>query len=108
MTEISAALELGVFTYLFASQSNAEVKLISNYPIAWTSLYLANSYQEIDPVINRSGLTGEPFEWGCERWYRQLGNPQIQLIVGVRATRRQAFHESLRNLRHQLWTFQVS
>jgi len=38
MSEIAASLDLGIFAYLFAGrQSNADVKLISNYPAAWTS-----------------------------------------------------------------------
>ncbi|MBZ0261357.1 MAG: autoinducer binding domain-containing protein, partial [Hyphomicrobiales bacterium] len=81
MTEIAAALDLGTFAYLFAgSQSDAEVKLISNYPTAWTSHYLANGYEEIDPVIDRVVRTREPFQWGCECWSHQICDPQFQLL----------------------------
>jgi len=81
MTEIAAALDLGTFAYLFAGyQHNAEVRLISNYPTAWTSHYLANGYEDVDPVIERSRRTREPFEWGHEYWCRQLGGQQIQLL----------------------------
>ena len=65
MTGIAAALDLGTFAYLYAGrQSNAEVKLISNYPTAWTSHYLARGYEEIDPVIDRTVRTREPFQLG--------------------------------------------
>lgn len=81
MTGIAAALDLGAFAYLFAGrQSNAEVKLISNYPTAWTSHYLANGYEEIDPVIDRAVRTREPFQWGCEFWSDQICGPQFQLL----------------------------
>jgi LuxR family transcriptional regulator, activator of conjugal transfer of Ti plasmids len=91
MTEVAAALDLGVFAYLFAGpQHNAEVKLISNYPIAWTSHYLVNDYQKIDPVIERAGQILEPFQWGCECWKNEIFDPQIQLLeeaahFGIRA-----------------------
>ncbi|MBZ0260818.1 MAG: autoinducer binding domain-containing protein, partial [Hyphomicrobiales bacterium] len=81
MTGIAAALDLGTFAYLFVGrQSNAEVKLISNYPTAWTSHYLANGYEEIDPVIDRVVRTREPFQWGCECWSHQICDPQFQLL----------------------------
>jgi LuxR family transcriptional regulator, activator of conjugal transfer of Ti plasmids len=81
MTGIAAAFDLGAFAYLFAArQSHAEVKLISNYPTAWTSLYLAKGYEEIDPVIDKALQTHEPFQWGCECWSHQIGVPQFQLL----------------------------
>lgn len=81
MAEIAAALDLGVFAYLFAGrQSNAEVKLISNYPAAWTSHYLAKGYEEIDPVVDMAGQTHEPFRWGREYQCCQLRDSQFQLL----------------------------
>lgn len=81
MTEIATALDLGTFAYLFAANApSAQVKLISNYPISWTSLYLANDYEEIDPVIQMVGQTREPFQWGYEYWCRQPCDQQIQLL----------------------------
>lgn len=81
MTEISAALDLGTFAYLSAGRaSNAQVKLISNYPTSWTSFYLANGYQDIDPVIDRAVRTREPFQWGREYWSNHPGSQQIQLL----------------------------
>ncbi len=81
MTELAAAFDLGTFAYLFAGyQPNAEVRLISNYPTPWTSHYLANGYEKIDPVIDRVGRTREPFQWGLDYWDRQLYGQQIQLL----------------------------
>lgn len=81
MTEISGALDLSAFAYLYAGRRpNAEVKLISNYPTAWTSHYMANGYEKIDPVLDRAGQTREPFQWGREYGYRQLCGQQIQLL----------------------------
>ena len=39
-------------------------RLISTYPRAWTSYYLARRYQRIDPVITEAFSRTEPFEWG--------------------------------------------
>ncbi|MEQ1521845.1 MAG: LuxR family transcriptional regulator [Aestuariivirga sp.] len=81
MSGIAAALDLGTFAYLFAArQSHAEVKLISNYSTAWTSHYLAEGFEEIDPVIHKALQTHEPFQWGCECWSHQIGGQQFQLL----------------------------
>lgn len=101
MTGITAALDLGIFAYLFAGrQSNEEVKLISNYPTAWTSHYLANAYEEIDPVIEMAGRTCVPFQWGCEGWSHNLGGRQFQLLedaayFGIRCGFTIPIHEPL-------------
>ncbi len=81
MIEVAAALDLGTFAYLFAACApNAQVMLISNYPTSWTSLYLANDYEQIDPVIKKVGQTCEPFQWGREYWCRQPCDQQIKLL----------------------------
>jgi LuxR family transcriptional activator of conjugal transfer of Ti plasmids len=81
LTEITTALDLGTFAYLFAARApNAQVKLISNYPTSWTSLYLANDYDEIDPVIDMVRQTREPFQWGRDYWSRQPCDQQVQLL----------------------------
>ncbi|MCC7482828.1 MAG: LuxR family transcriptional regulator [Hyphomicrobiales bacterium] len=81
MTEISEALDLSAFAYLYAGcRTNSAVNLISNYPAAWTSHYLANGYEKIDPVVYRAGQTREPFQWGREHWSRELHGQQVQLL----------------------------
>ncbi|MBZ0216295.1 MAG: LuxR family transcriptional regulator [Fimbriimonadaceae bacterium] len=81
MAEVAGAFDLSAFAYLYAGrQPNAEVKLISNYPKAWTTRYLAKQYDQIDPVVNRVGQTCEPFRWGREYWYGELRDSQIQLL----------------------------
>lgn len=101
MTGIAAALDLGTFAYLFAGrQPSAEVKLISNYPTAWTSHYMANGYEDIDPVIDKAVRTCEPFQWGCQRWSHDLCGPQFQLLedaaqFGIRCGFTIPIHEPL-------------
>ena len=65
MGDIAAAFELNSFAYLFVPQrAYAEAKLISNYPDAWTKHYLAEGYQQLDPVIDKAVQQSEPFQWG--------------------------------------------
>lgn len=40
------------------------VKLISNYPSAWTTHYLHQHYERLDPVIQHVFTEVEPFQWG--------------------------------------------
>lgn len=101
MAEIAEAFDLGAYAYLYAArQPNAEVKLISNYPTAWTSHYLANRFEEIDPVIDRVVRAREPFQWGCECWSHQICSPQSQLLeeaahFGIRCGFTIPIHEPL-------------
>ena len=81
MTGIAMALDLGSFAYLFAARApNAQAKLISNYSPSWTSLYLSNGYEAIDPVIAMVRQTREPFQWGREHWCSQPCDRQIQFL----------------------------
>lgn len=81
MEEIVAAFDLNRFAYLYSPrESPSELKLISNYPTDWTSHYLANAYDTIDPVIRRVQRTGEPFEWGSGSWLNTLRDPENQFM----------------------------
>lgn len=81
MTEITKALDLGSFAYLSAARApGARAKLISNYPASWTSRYLANDYEKIDPVIAMVGETRAPFQWGLDYWHYQHCHQQIQFL----------------------------
>jgi LuxR family transcriptional activator of conjugal transfer of Ti plasmids len=62
---IAEALDLSSFAYLALPRSPlAKPVLISTYPLGWTSHYLQNNYQEIDPVILEALRSPEPFSWG--------------------------------------------
>ena len=81
MADIVAAFDLDCFAYLFSPlQVDAEVKLISNYPDAWTEHYLAEGYQKLDPVIDKVVRQSEPFQWGHACWSQGLSAPQLQLL----------------------------
>lgn len=61
----ASALDLLCFAYLvLPGHSRATARLISNYPVAWTSHYLQSHYERLDPVIVQVLGECEPFEWG--------------------------------------------
>jgi LuxR family transcriptional regulator, activator of conjugal transfer of Ti plasmids len=63
--ETASALDLGAFAYLLMPpEPGTPVQLVTNYPRAWTSHYLANHYERLDPVIARAIRHTDPFEWG--------------------------------------------
>lgn len=65
LAHVSNAFDLRCFAYLSIPQGkNTEADLISTYPAEWTSLYLANHYERLDPVIQNALRDREPFEWG--------------------------------------------
>jgi LuxR family transcriptional activator of conjugal transfer of Ti plasmids len=65
MADAAGALDLRCFAYLALPKGRgAEPQLISNYPSAWTTHYLHNQYERLDPVIVRALSDPEPFEWG--------------------------------------------
>jgi LuxR family transcriptional regulator, activator of conjugal transfer of Ti plasmids len=81
MTDAAAALDLPRFAYLSVpSRPNAEPGLISTYPSAWTTHYLQNRYERVDPVVTQARRRPEPFEWGPEVGPLRLSRPQRQLF----------------------------
>lgn len=65
MASLLDAFEVSRFAYLsFSSRVQGQPRLISNYPTNWTSFYLDQRYDAIDPVINFARYSKEPFRWG--------------------------------------------
>ncbi|MEO0382533.1 MAG: autoinducer binding domain-containing protein [Pseudomonadota bacterium] len=62
---VARAFDLEHFAYLsLPSPSAAKPRLISNYPRQWTSHYLCNRYDKVDPVITHAQSGEHPFRWG--------------------------------------------
>ncbi|MHC6154780.1 helix-turn-helix transcriptional regulator [Bradyrhizobium elkanii] len=67
MAETAAALNLCCFAYLALPRApNTAPVLLSNYPSTWTSYYLQNRYERLDPVIVQALKRPEPFQWGLD------------------------------------------
>jgi LuxR family transcriptional regulator, activator of conjugal transfer of Ti plasmids len=65
MSQAAAGLDLSCFAYLsMPDQTGGQAGLISNYPSAWTTLYLERHYERLDPVIIQALGHPEPFQWG--------------------------------------------
>ncbi|WP_315806786.1 MULTISPECIES: LuxR family transcriptional regulator [unclassified Bradyrhizobium] len=65
MADMANALDLSCFAYLALPRSRlVKPRLISTYPVEWTSHYLRSNYQHIDPVILEALRNPEPFRWG--------------------------------------------
>jgi LuxR family transcriptional regulator, activator of conjugal transfer of Ti plasmids len=81
MTEAAASVDVHCFAYLsIPPQPKVEPRLISTYPSAWTTHYLQNRYERIDPVVTQARRRPEPFEWGPEVGPLKLSRPQRQLF----------------------------
>ena len=57
--------ESGFDFYAYLGLGSRKVCARSNYPEAWQSDYLANSYFSIDPVVNTARRTMRPFRWSA-------------------------------------------
>lgn len=69
MVDAAAAFDLPCFAYLtMPNRMGAPPRLISNYPLAWTTHYLRNRYERLDPVIVQAVARPEPFDWGLGGW----------------------------------------
>jgi LuxR family transcriptional regulator, activator of conjugal transfer of Ti plasmids len=65
MANAAAALDLSCFAYLsIPHKAGSAPQLISTYPSDWTTYYLQNRYERVDPVIIQALGSPEPFEWG--------------------------------------------
>lgn len=81
MSRAAGAFELSCFAYLRLAQRRTDkVRLISTYPVAWTSHYLNQHYERLDPVICQALRMTEPFEWGHGVMSAKLSNAQRQLF----------------------------
>ncbi|WP_082190746.1 LuxR family transcriptional regulator [Bradyrhizobium pachyrhizi] len=81
ITAAAAALDLSSFAYLALPRNGAsKPTLISTYPLEWTSHYLQNRYQRIDPVIVEALQSPEPFRWGADLDVRPRSSAQHQLL----------------------------
>src|SRR3546814_4076162 len=82
MADVAAAFELPCFAYLSLPPRSGSSKpqLISSYPVAWTSHYLASRYERVDPVIRQAASTPQPFEWGLGCGPERLSRQQKQLL----------------------------
>lgn len=80
LAKTAASLDLPSFAYLFPSaQPGCNTGLISTYPHAWTSHYLRNGYETVDPVVHQARLRRGAFRWGAERDL-DLSSSQQQLM----------------------------
>ena len=62
MSDTATALNLSCFAYLALENAKLDTpRLISTYPSHWTTHYLRNKHQTIDPVVGQALQTPEPF-----------------------------------------------
>jgi DNA-binding CsgD family transcriptional regulator len=81
MAEASSALDLRCFAYLsLPHRDGGQPQLISTYPVAWTTHYLQNHYERLDPVISQMLANREPFKWSLETGTDTITRPQKQLL----------------------------
>jgi LuxR family transcriptional regulator, activator of conjugal transfer of Ti plasmids len=81
MADAASDLELPCFAYLaLPPRGSRKPDLISSYPVAWTSHYLARRYERVDPVISQAASRPQPFEWGLSCGLVRLSRHQKQLL----------------------------
>lgn len=54
--------------------------VLTNYPDEWVSYYIANNYEEIDPVQVYAKKTVLPIHWGGAEYVKQLSRQQRKLF----------------------------
>ncbi|ESZ71868.1 transcriptional regulator [Mesorhizobium sp. L103C119B0] len=78
LVDVASELDLLAFAYLsLPMRSDGKPTLISNYPAHWTSRYLENRYQSVDPVIVRARCGGCPFRWGSDLKGSEASGAQV-------------------------------
>lgn len=81
IADTATALDLSCFAYLALHPSRDEKpRLISTYPSRWTTHYLRNKYQLVDPVIGEALQSPEPFRWGVDLPSRFASIAEQQLL----------------------------
>ncbi|MGW1419899.1 LuxR family transcriptional regulator [Bradyrhizobium manausense] len=81
MASTAAALDLSCFAYLsLPDASDKQPRVISTYPTAWTTYYLRNHYERVDPVVVQALKDPEPFRWGIGRTTRLMSLAQREVL----------------------------
>ncbi|WP_035711677.1 LuxR family transcriptional regulator [Bradyrhizobium genomosp. I (2014)] len=81
IADTATALDLSCFAYLALQPSRDDKpRLISTYPSRWTTHYLRNKYQTVDPVIGEALQSPEPFRWGIDLSSRSASMAERQLL----------------------------
>src|SRR5260370_7573916 len=82
MADVGIALELQYFAYLSLPHRRGDKpRLISTYPSDWTTHYLRNRYERLDPVIIQALAGPEPFKWPLGIHPRKMPTPQRELFA---------------------------
>jgi LuxR family transcriptional regulator, activator of conjugal transfer of Ti plasmids len=81
MADVGIALDLQYFAYLSLPHRRGDKpRLISTYPSEWTTHYLHNRYERLDPVIIRALADPEPFKWGLGIHFKKMSKAQCELF----------------------------
>jgi LuxR family transcriptional activator of conjugal transfer of Ti plasmids len=81
MAEVAAALDLPCFAYLsLPNATDKRPRVISTYPTAWTTHYLRNHYERLDPVVMQALKDPEPFRWGIGLSTRFTSSAQQEIL----------------------------
>jgi LuxR family transcriptional regulator, activator of conjugal transfer of Ti plasmids len=81
MADVGTALELQYFAYLSLPHRRGDKpRLISTYPSDWTTHYLRNRYERLDPVIIQALAGPEPFKWGLGIHLKKMTTAQRELL----------------------------
>lgn len=73
MSTASQTLGLHSFAYInISSRAEARPRLVSTYPVEWTSQYLQEGYDQDDPVITLAKQCIAPFDWGSDSWISSM------------------------------------
>ena len=82
MADVGVALDLQYFAYLSLPHRRGDKpRLISTYPSDWTTHYLHNRYERLDPVISQALADPEPFEWGPGIHLKKMSIAQRELFA---------------------------
>src|SRR5258707_2564294 len=81
MADVGTALGLQYFAYLpLPHRRGDKPRLISTYPSDWTTHYLRNRYERLDPVIIQALAGPEPFKWGLGIHLKKMSTAQRELL----------------------------
>jgi DNA-binding CsgD family transcriptional regulator len=78
---VANAFDVRSFAYIWFSQrEESKPQLISNYPSSWTTRYIDNDYEQIDPVLELARCGTCPFQWDAEFGRSGTSRHQQQLF----------------------------
>lgn len=67
----SFTIACGYERFAYLQAAGGEIKTFNSYPAEWQTIYFANRYSSLDPVVTTAKRNKKSFAWSADAWLRR-------------------------------------